>query len=385
MTEPMDLPISQPSMDTARPYRILVVDDEPDLETLVKLRFRRQIRDGSWSFLFASDGLEALDILGQRDDIEVVITDINMPRLDGLSLLSVLSTHHQQIKTVIVSAYGDMDNIRAAMNRGAFDFLTKPVDFADFERTAERCAKNVRSLRLQEQERRATTILQQFVDTDVVHYARREATATQVTQKQMVQRTVAFIDICSFTSITERNPPEFVLRLLNRYFDVIVTAIATTGGHVDKFIGDAVMATFDGDGAEERCVRALVAATLALRRLRGELERDVGFFPNISAGVHSGLVIAGPVGSQVVGRLDYTVIGDVVNTAARLQDLASPGEIVCTAEVVRRLPEGLGVAERGVQSVRGKAEPLLLYSVRPCEVEHGDSCPDLQTGETSRT
>lgn len=372
----MDAPLSPVRIEPPRPFHILVVDDEPDLQSLVRLRFRRQIREGTWSFVFAADGLEALELLGKRDDIEVVISDINMPRLDGLSLLSVLSTHHEQIKTVIVSAYGDMDNIRAAMNRGAFDFLTKPVDFADFERTAERCAQHVRSLRQQAQDRRATSILKQFVDTEVVSYAQRAASATQVTHKQMVQRTVAFVDICSFTSITERNPPEFVLGLLNRYFDVIVEAIAAAGGHVDKFIGDAVMATFDGDGAEERCMRALVAATLALRRLRGELERDVGFFPNISAGVHAGLVIAGPVGAKVVGRLDYTVIGDVVNTAARLQDLASPGEIVCTAAVAARLPAAMGVSERGVQSVRGKAEPLLLFSVRPCDNENGDSCAD---------
>jgi class 3 adenylate cyclase len=381
----MDDSLTPGGIEPAKPFHILVVDDEPDLQSLVKLRFRRQIREGSWSFIFASDGIEALEILGKVDDIDVVISDINMPRLDGLSLLSVLSGHHQQIKTVMVSAYGDMDNIRAAMNRGAFDFLTKPVDFSDFERTAKRCALHVRALRQQAQDRRATSILQQFVDAEVVNYAQRAASTPQVAHKQMVQRTVAFIDICSFTSITERNPPEFVLGLLNRYFDVIVEAIVAAGGHVDKFIGDAVMTTFDGDEAEQRCMKALVAATLALRRLRGELERDVGFFPNISAGVHSGLVIAGPVGAKVVGRLDYTVIGDVVNTAARLQDLASPGEIVCTAAVAQQLPAAMGVSERGVQSVRGKAAPLLLYSIRPCEVEYGDGSPDLRSTESDRT
>ena len=113
--------------------RILVVDDEPDLEALVTQKFRRQIRDGSVNFLFAHDGLEALALIEANQDIDMVVSDINMPRMDGLSLLQKLQEAEQQLSTIIVSAYGDMTNIRTAMNRGAFDFLIKPIDFADLE------------------------------------------------------------------------------------------------------------------------------------------------------------------------------------------------------------------------------------------------------------
>ena len=113
--------------------RILVVDDEPDLEALVTQKFRRQIRDGSVNFLFAHDGLEALALIEANPDIDMVVSDINMPRMDGLSLLQKLQEAEQQLSTIIVSAYGDMTNIRTAMNRGAFDFLVKPIDFADLE------------------------------------------------------------------------------------------------------------------------------------------------------------------------------------------------------------------------------------------------------------
>src|SRR5215468_2824690 len=112
---------------------ILVVDDEPDLETLVQQKFRHQIRDGRIKFLFAHDGAEALDMLGDRGSVDMVVSDINMPRMDGLTLLQKIQEGDDPLSTVIVSAYGDMTNIRTAMNRGAFDFLTKPIDFADLE------------------------------------------------------------------------------------------------------------------------------------------------------------------------------------------------------------------------------------------------------------
>ena len=109
---------------------ILVVDDEPDLEALVLQKFRKQIRDGVVNFVFAHDGLEALQSIEQHPQVDMVVSDINMPRMDGLSLLQKLQEAEDKKSTIIVSAYGDMSNIRTAMNRGAFDFLTKPIDFA---------------------------------------------------------------------------------------------------------------------------------------------------------------------------------------------------------------------------------------------------------------
>src|SRR5436305_6392892 len=126
---------------------VLVVDDEPDLEALVTQKFRRQIRDGVIAFVFARDGVEALESLQARPDVDLVISDINMPRMDGLSLLQRLQEADDKKSTVIVSAYGDMSNIRTAMNRGAFDFLTKPIDFGDLEMTIGKTARHVEMLR----------------------------------------------------------------------------------------------------------------------------------------------------------------------------------------------------------------------------------------------
>ena len=125
------------------PYKILVVDDEPDLEPLMLQRMRRDIRAGHYRFVFAGDGVEALERLNEDDEIDMVLSDINMPRMDGLSLLQQIPNVDPDIRAVIISAYGDMQNIRTAMNRGAFDFVTKPIDFDDLKVTIERTLRHM--------------------------------------------------------------------------------------------------------------------------------------------------------------------------------------------------------------------------------------------------
>ena len=134
------------------PYRILVVDDEPDLEQLVLQRMRREIRRGRYSFVFARNGVEALQRLREcvdngKERIDMVLTDINMPEMDGLTLLDQIPSVDTNVRSVVVSAYGDMKNIRTAMNRGAFDFVTKPIDFEDLRITIQRTLEHLAMLR----------------------------------------------------------------------------------------------------------------------------------------------------------------------------------------------------------------------------------------------
>ncbi len=128
------------------PIRLLVVDDEEDLELLVRQKFRRRIRRGELDFVFARNGKEALEQLAECPDIHLVLSDINMPVMDGLTLLSQLEDTKPEVRAVIISAYGDMKNIRTAMNRGAFDFVTKPIDFNDLEITVEKTLKHIQTL-----------------------------------------------------------------------------------------------------------------------------------------------------------------------------------------------------------------------------------------------
>ncbi|MGF1534495.1 MAG: response regulator [Bernardetiaceae bacterium] len=126
---------------------LLVVDDEPDVQLLVKQKFRRQIRDGKYTFIFAANGVDALEKLKHNPDVDVVLCDVNMPQMDGITLLSKTRKVSQTVQTIIVSAYGDMRNIRRAMNHGAFDFVTKPINFNDLGATIDKTIQHVRQLK----------------------------------------------------------------------------------------------------------------------------------------------------------------------------------------------------------------------------------------------
>ena len=126
-----------------QPHKILVVDDEPDVEPLIRQRMRRDVRAGRYEFVFAHDGVEALEMLQQQADVDMVLSDINMPKMDGLTLLQQIPDVDPNVRCVIVSAYGDMENIRTAMNRGAFDFVTKPLDFEDLRVTIDRTLRHL--------------------------------------------------------------------------------------------------------------------------------------------------------------------------------------------------------------------------------------------------
>jgi len=135
------------------PVKILSVDDELDLEVLLTQYFRRKIRKGEYEFFFAHNGIEALRVLLEHKDIDIVLSDINMPEMDGLTLLAkVNELGNPALKCIMVSAYGDMGNIRTAMNSGAFDFATKPIDLDDLSRTIEKAIEQINYIKETQQE-----------------------------------------------------------------------------------------------------------------------------------------------------------------------------------------------------------------------------------------
>src|SRR5262245_14677673 len=192
---------------------ILFVDDEADLEALVLQKFRKRIREGTIIFRFARDGNEALQALEQNPNVDMVVSDINMPRMDGLSLLERLQAVEDKKSTIIVSAYGDMNNIRTAMNRGAFDFLTKPIDFSDLETTIDKTLRHVEMLRearrRQAEAERAHASLSRYFSPQL---ASRLAAACDGDGMEVHRREIAaiFTDVTSFTSLVETTEPQLL-------------------------------------------------------------------------------------------------------------------------------------------------------------------------------
>ena len=188
--------------------KILVADDEPDLETLIRQKFRQKIREHQYEFVFAVNGKDALKKIEDNPDVSVVLSDINMPEMDGLTLLTKLGESSPLLQTVMVSAYGDMTNIRTAMNRGAFDFVTKPVNFEDLALTIEKTIRHVAQIKDTLQAIKENNILKMYVDENVLHFMDSRAYEEYLTDNETIEASVVFIDICSFTSISEKRSEE---------------------------------------------------------------------------------------------------------------------------------------------------------------------------------
>lgn len=347
--------------------RILVVDDEPDLETLVMQKFRREIREGEMDFLFASNGEDALSLLGKNDDIDIILSDINMPIMDGLTLLRRLQELDNRLKTVIVSAYGDMQNIRTAMNLGAFDFVTKPIDFADLELTINKTITDLQSLReihrLRESAEKARLNLARYFSPNLVKQLLESPDSLNLDGERR-ELTFVFTDLAGFTPLVESLPPSVIVALLNEYLDEMTKIVFRLGGTVDKVVGDAVHAIF---GAPmEQADHAKLGVTCALEMdAFAEKFRARKLAENIPLGttrigVHTGLAMVGNFGGEQY--FDYTAHGDAINTAARLEAANKYlGTRICVSEDTVQEIAGFTGRPIGTVLLPGKTGDLKLY------------------------
>jgi len=330
---------------------------------LVKQKFRRKIRENTYEFIFARNGEEALQKVHEHPDLDIILSDINMPVMDGLTLLSRLPEANSLLKAIMVSAYGDMQNIRTAMNRGAFDFVCKPVDFDDLDLTMEKTIIHVKQLQETIKAIKENNILKMYVDSNVLNFMTNKEFESSLLKNELLEATVMFIDVCGFTAITEQIPANEVVALLNGIFDKIVKEIIAQGGHVDKFMGDAVMAVFRGEYHLDRAIDVALAVKEQISNLEVALDGDKTYKPQISIGINSGEMVSGNIGSASLRRLDYTVIGDAVNVAQRLQAIAKAGQIIITEEVYLKTTESFKCVQNGEFSLKNKAKPVNTYEV----------------------
>jgi adenylate cyclase len=346
---------------------ILVVDDEPDLEILVQQRFRHQIRGGEFGFRFAHDGAEALDLIACDGHLDMVLSDINMPRMDGLTLLEKIQETDDPLSTVIISAYGDMANIRTAMNRGAFDFITKPIDFADLEATIRKTLAHIGRLReakrRQAEAERARTVLSRYFSPNL---AERLATDSEAVDLGGQRREVTslFSDIADFTSMVETLDLEIIAPLLNDYLSGMTEIVFGHGGTVIKIIGDAMHALFGAPADQPDHAAHAVSCALELdayaQRFRARwYERGIALGAT-RVGVEAGPAIVGNFGGSKF--FDYNAYGDVINTAARLEAANKQlGTRICVGESVATRVPGFKGRPIGDLLLRGREKLLRAF------------------------
>jgi adenylate cyclase len=359
------------------PAKILAVDDEPDIELLLTQRFRRQIREGEFVFCFARHGEEALTVLDAEPDVDLILLDINMPVMDGLTLLARLREQQSPVRTIIVSAYGDMPNLRTAMNRGAFDFVTKPIDLNDLAVTIGKTVADITKLRDLERRRaaaeRARINLSRYFSPNLVEILATRDEPLGAVRRQIVA--ALFCDIVGFTAMAETMPPEAVVAVLREFHERMMAQIFACGGTVEKYIGDAILAVFGvpTESADD-AANALRCADMMFTALdQWNNEREARSEPRLAMGIglNYGPAVFGDVGSK--HSMSFAVIGDTVNTASRLQGLTrildTPlvvGDALVNA--IKTGPPGAAAAlvgqlqDRGEQTLRGRAGAVRIWT-----------------------
>lgn len=362
--------------------RILFVDDEADLEPLLLQKFRKQIRDGAVSFLFARDGVEALAALGANGDIDMVVSDINMPRMDGLTLLQKLQEGEDKLSTIIVSAYGDMANIRTAMNRGAFDFLTKPIDFADLEATIAKTIRHVEFLR----ETRRRQFAAEKARATLSRYFSPNLAERLVADGQGIglagqRRDVAvlFTDISGFTTLAETLEPDVLGPLLNEYVVGMADVVFAHEGTLAKIIGDALHILFGAPGEQPDHAARAVACALALdahaEGFRRRCQAQGVALGATRIGVHAGPALVGNFGGERF--FDYTAYGDAINITSRLEVANKQlGTRICASAALAERIKGFRGRLVGDLILRGRSEPIRAFEPLTPEQRAGSGARD---------
>ena len=344
---------------------ILVVDDEPDLEALIVQKFRRQIREGEVRFHFAADGVEALEMLARHGDVDVVLSDINMPRMDGLKLLERLQAGEWQLSTIVVSAYGDMANLRTAMNRGAFDFVMKPIDFADLEATIAKTLRHLENLRearrRQREAERAHASLSRYFSPNLAERIVEDGASLAGERREIA---TVFTDISDFTNLVETLDPPRVGKLLNAYLAGMTEIVFAHEGTVAKIVGDALHILFgapaDQPDQSTRAVSCALKLDAFAERFRAQWQGEGTQIGPTRIGLHAGPAIVGNFGGARF--FDYTAYGDTINVAARLETAnRAIGTRICASSGIAKTAEGFCGRPVGDLLLKGRREPMRAF------------------------
>jgi class 3 adenylate cyclase len=344
--------------------KVLFVDDESDFEWLIRQKYRNLLRSGEVVFEFAGNGREALQRI-REESFCLVMTDINMPEMDGLTLLDEINKLSLDLPVVIISAYGDMENIRTAMNRGAFDFLTKPIDFEDMEITRKKAIRLYEERRrLEEQNQFMRETFGRYLNDTVVQILLDSPGGLQL-GGAMRNVTILMTDLRGFCSLTERYPPETIVATLNYYLSAMIEVVVEHGGMIDELVGDGILAVFGAPLAQDdhvqRAVSCAVAMQLAMESVNRHNEYQGWPLLEMGIGIDTGEAIVGNIGSK--RRAKYGVVGNHVNLAGRIESCTVGGQILVSESIVQQCRSLLVLGDEMDFCAKGFEQPVRIYEV----------------------
>lgn len=354
-----------PTLEKTAAAHILVVDDNSDLRAYISNVLQRQ----GYHVRTAHDGAAALEML-ETYPANLVLTDLMMPGISGLELLKKIreSDRLNSIPVILLTAKVDDETRIEGVEQGADAYLGKP--FNDRELLAE--VRNLLALKANEQRVRelnqylTESVLRRFLPAPLVNKA-AAGDLQLLLQPEPRLITVLFSDIVSFTSLSDRLGAALLARVLNEYLSAMTDAIFASGGTVDKFMGDGVLALFGApeelppDEQSRRAMAAVHKMHDALARLNQRWQAEGIPEMQVRYGVHQGDAVVGMFGSEV--RTDYTAIGSCVNIASRLQEAADPNGVLISAQIARSLPDEIVMSCHSAQ-LRGLSLPLDVCSIQ---------------------
>lgn len=368
------------------PVRLLVVDDERDVEALFRARFRKELRRGEYEMTFSTDPIQALKIVDESPDLDVLVTDLNMPQMNGLELLNEVAKLRRPLKTIVLTAYNDLGSIRAAMMGGAFDFQVKPLDLDDLRATISKAATIVRELHageearqrardLAKQYRRVDDIFGRYVSEQVKVHLLASPEGHQLSERRTL--TVLMADIRGFTRLSETLSPERVVQVLNGYLERATQAILRRNGTINEILGDGLLVFFGAPISDDRAAEHAVAAALELQLAMNELnarhrEQDLPDLA-IGIGVHTGEAVVGTIGSQQ--RQKYAAVGKNVNLVGRIESGTVGGQVLVSDWTYREIRDIAHTSDSFQIRVKGLGEPITVHDVKGLGGEYNLQLP----------
>ena len=333
---------------SARPVtRVLFVDDEADMETLLRQRLRREVNAGRYDLFFARSADEGLKLLATCPDIDVVFADVNMPEKgpagyngherhvgrEGLAFLVQVPEVNPIVRVVMLSAhYENRAYVRLAMNHGAYDFLGKPIDFADLRQTIDKCAADARALRELVASHHENELLRSLIGRPASDRLVAEARAADGTVTNALQASVALLSVPRTPASPPSESAQALFARLNAHFDLFLPEVHGRQGSVYAIEGNCMVALFQGPEHSARAVDACLAAVERARMTNGLLA-DGAFAYVAAAVVGTGTVYEGRLGSALAGRVEHCLLGAPMEEATELKNLCAPFEILITRAV----------------------------------------------------